>query len=635
MCGICGVVCFDGRPGDGAIRAGLAALRHRGPDANGTYSLQQERISVHYAAARLAVLDPRAAAHQPLRRPDQCVLVFNGEVYNFRQIRAELEALGERFVTEGDTEVVAAVCARWGIDGLHRLDGMWALAFYDAKSQFGFIARDPLGIKPLFYAVSGRELLFASELKALTCLGSWRREIDAGAVVQHLVFGYIAAPATIYRAAWRLAPGHCLTFGPEGLGEPQNYRPQAQPHGSDKPNYNEARPRIRRLIGDAVARQRVSDVPLGAFLSGGLDSSIVVAHLAESTPGPVHTFCVGYEKAPGFDERYFASLVAQRFSTRHEEVVLTEAEVIKAIPRILDHLGEPVGDSSIIPTSIVSHAARQFVTVALSGDGGDEIFGGYWRYLAQDAWTAYHRIPRLMRKGLIEPLLSLFAISRSSRGGNRARQFRKLMRTQSTDPLDRHIAWSRILGDDAAHLFTDPALVLRAVQSMRARATEITQVAAQETDPLGRILCFDLAHQLPSDMLHKVDLASMMHSLEVRVPLLDLAVVEAAAAMPSSFKIRRGIRKRILLDAYRGLLPDEVLDRPKQGFEVPVGDLLRGPLRSLFHDIVRKDRVDSFGLISHPAVESIYSEHVERRSDHSDLLWAILSLCWWSAKAGT
>ncbi len=610
-------------------------LRHRGPDHCGHWKFQSDRVHAVLGATRLAVIDPRAFANQPFHHAGRYTIVYNGELYNYRELRAQLISLGDSFLTESDMEVALVACARWGVEALPRLDGMFAFAFFDSVAQTGFLARDPIGIKPLMYAVAGGELSFASEIKALTRLGSWRKEIDAGSVVQHLSFGYIADPATMYRAAWRLPPAHYLAFGPSGISEPRRYTQEpapihvrpftVKPHGPDE-NYDAARTTVRRLIGNAVARQRVSDVPIGSFLSGGLDSSIVVSHLAEVTPHPVHTFCVGYEDSHSYDEREYARLVANRFGTRHEEIVLSERKVLDAIPQVLDHMGEPVGDSSIVPTSLVSWAARQFVTVALSGDGGDELFGGYWRYLAHQVLETYLRIPGFLRSGAIEPLLSMIAISRSSAIGNRARQFRKLLQTAGTDALERHVAWSRILSDAVVGLFIDAATVNKCVHSMVERARHM---AGNTPDPLNAVLRFDLQNQLPADMLHKVDLAGMMHSLEVRVPMLDHAVVEAVLPMPSIFKIHKGLRKRILVDAYRGYLPDEILDRPKQGFEVPMGELLRGPLRGLFLDTVRRDTVESFGLLSYPAVEEIYRAHCDRGADHADLLWALLSLCWW------
>ncbi|MDO8629281.1 MAG: asparagine synthase (glutamine-hydrolyzing) [Phycisphaerales bacterium] len=641
MCGICGVVRFDDRPADGeSVERACSLLRHRGPDHTGVWtsdgrgSGHGERVGAALGATRLAVLDPRSDADQPFHRGDRFHLVYNGELYNFRDLRRELKAVGESFVTDGDTEVVLAACARWGGDALQRFDGMWAIAFYDATERRGFLARDPFGIKPLLYATGAGQLAFASELRALACLGPWDRGIDPSALVQHLSFGYIAHPATIHRGARRLPPGHFLPFGPSGPGEPQRYYEPRSAADPDTPrDYTQSCSAIRRRIADAVVRQRVSDVPIGAFLSGGLDSSIIVLHLAEATGRPIRTFSVGYADQQAYDERRFARLVASRFGTQHEEVVLTERDVLDAIPRILDHLGEPVGDSSIIPTALLAQVARRYVTVALSGDGGDELFGGYWRYLAHASLASYRRIPGLLRTRLIEPLLASMSASRSSSFGNRVRQFRKLLRAGGDDALARHVAWSRILAPEAEALFCDDELVSACERATVDLARRLT-ADGRSDDPLHRVLTFDLQHQLPADMLAKVDFASMMHSLEVRVPLLDRAVVEAATAMPSCYKIDRGLRKRILTDAYRGRLPDEVLDRPKQGFEVPIGEFLRGPLRELFHDTVTRDAVESFGLLSYPAVEFIFDDHLQRRADHADLLWALLSLCWWRRLSG-
>ncbi len=677
MCGICGIVEF-GAAGltDDALEKACAALRHRGPDHCGTWLSADRRVAL--GATRLKVLDPSAKADQPLHRHERFHLVYNGEVYNFREIRAELAALGETFVSDGDTEVVLAACAQWGIEAFNRFNGMWALCFYDSQRRTGFLSRDRFGVKPLMYALDGGRLYFASELRALTQLGNWDRQLHEPALIQHLMFGYIAHPATIYESARRLPPGHYLEFDAKGAREPvrfyavpdfksqiSNLKSEISDFKSPSPDYNEARDSLHRMLADAVVARRVSDVPIGAFLSGGLDSSIIVHELSETIGRPVETFSVGYADGPAlgrgvrraYDETGYARLAAEAFGTRHHELVLTQSDVLQAIPKILDHLGEPVGDSSIVPTTLLSQFARQFVTVALSGDGGDELFGGYWRYLGHNTLATYQRIPRFLRRALVEPMLALLASSRSSRVGNRVRQFRKLLR-QTASPLhkggprgvglgdatgaalSRHVAWSRILAPEAEPALRNVAL---------ARECELAALlVAQQTaanphplplslggrgvnggDPLSAIFAFDLQYQLPADMLQKVDLASMMHSLEVRVPFLDYRVVEAALAMPASWKIERGLGKRILVDAYRGRIPDAILDRSKQGFEVPIGELLRGPLRETFHDVVDRSTVESLGLLSYSAIQSIYAAHATRRTDHADLLWALLSLCWW------
>lgn len=587
---------------------------------------------VGLGATRLAVLDPSTAGHQPMHRGDgRYHLVYNGEVYNFREVRRELIAAGDRLVTESDTEVVAAACARWGVDALARFNGMFALAFYDEQSRAGILARDRIGIKPLFYVIGDEQLVFGSELGALASLGPFDRDIDPEALASHLQYGFIAHPRTIYRGTKRLAPGHYLEFTAEGAGKPKRYYDPVQARRSAPIDYGEARSAVRSALADAVARRRVSDVPFGAFLSGGLDSSIIVAHLAESVGRRITTFSVGYEGAASYDESAYARQVARRFDTDHHELRLTEREVIDAIPSILDHLGEPVGDSSILPTTLISRLARQHVTVALSGDGGDELFGGYWRYMGHESLAAYERLPGLLRRAMVEPLAARLAVSKSSQIGNRARQFRKMLRGRSLDTLARHVAWTRILAPEASDLFIDHARSAALDDATAALGRSETQ-AMPGDDAMRRVFAFDVLHQLPADMLQKVDLASMSQSLEIRVPFLDHHVVELALGLPSAFKLRRGVRKRILVDAYRGVLPDEVLDRPKQGFEVPFGEFLRGPLRGFFLDVVTRPAVSSFGMLDPDAVVRLYDEHRERRADHADVLFALLSLCWWKRK---
>jgi len=631
MCGICGIVRFTDCPVEpNVVARACGALRHRGPDHAGLYVGRRRRVG--FGATRLAVLDPSAAGHQPMHRSNgRYHLVYNGEVYNFRDIRRELVAFGESFHTESDTEVIIAACAKWGVDALTQFNGMFALAFYDEEFECGFVARDRFGIKPLLYADCDEGLLFASELCALTLLGAFDRGVDNDALASHLQYGYIAHPRTIYRRVRRLPPGCFLEFSKERGGQAKRYYTLPVSTDTHALDYGEARRGIRRALADAVVRRRVSDVPIGAYLSGGLDSSIMVAHLAEAVGRPVTTFCVGYEGAAAYDESAYARLVADRFQTDHHELRLTEREVVDAIPSILDHLGEPVGDSSIIPTTLISRLARREVTVALSGDGGDELFGGYWRYLGHQSLDTYRRLPQWLRAGVIEPATARMSVSKSSGFGNRARQFRKLLRGGGADALTRHVAWSRILAPEAGDLFNDHSLAATLDQATVDHARQLTSDFATG-DPLRRVFAFDVQHQLPADMLQKVDLASMSQSLEVRVPFLDHHVVELALSLPASYKVRRGKRKRILVDAYRGILPDEVLDRPKQGFEVPIGEFLRGPLHDMFFDVVSRTTVESFGMLSYDAVTRLYDEHLHRRAEHADVLFALLSLCWWKRR---
>lgn len=628
MCGIAGVVRFDGQPvAPTALTQSCRRMRHRGPDHTGL-AIHPGNPSNGLAAVRLAVIDPSPACNQPATGGDgRYTLVFNGAVYNFRELRHELLALGDRFRTDGDTEVIAAACARWGAEALRRFNGMWALAFCDHEARRGFVARDRFGIKPLVYSPGRSRFTFASELAALRELDDFDETIDDDALTEHLVFGFVSAPRTIERGARRLPPGHLIHFDERGASEPTRYYHLPAASGDTMP-YAEACRRVRHLLGEAVVRRCVADVPLGAFLSGGLDSTIVVSHLAAARGSAIDTFSLGFRGQQAFDETDYARIAARRFGTNHHELRLSLDDLAAELPALLDHLPEPVGDSSILPTALVSRLARQWVTVALSGDAGDELFGGYWRYLGHRALAAYLRWPALLCRPF-EPLLRRLGSGRSSALRQRARQYQKLIRTASDSAIARHFAWSRILSPEHDDLFRDTrvvgALQTETVEAARAIASN----SRSRSDELADVLLVDLHHQLPSDMLAKVDLASMRHSLEVRVPFLDPELVEWAATLPSSYKVLRGMRKRILVDAYRGHVPDEILDRPKRGFEAPIGELLRGPSRSLYRDTVTREVVESFPLLSYSGLRRLESEHEQRAADHGDVLFAMLSLCWW------
>lgn len=649
MCGIAGIVDFaGGRVDPDVLAAAGDTMRHRGPDDAGVWTDHTRRPNVGFAATRLAVLDPTGAGHQPMSADGgRFVIVFNGLIYNHHDVRDALRREGVVLTTRCDTEAALQACVRWGPEALERFEGMWALAFYDRRLGTGFLSRDRFGIKPLVWAEHDGRLTFASEMRTLRRLGDWPDDVNRCALMHYLRFGYVGHPDTIYSCAHRLPPSTYMPFGPSSVGEP--VRCGAPPRGvggeratvgggggADRASTTpqDATPgtgdrwgaarRVRRALFQSVARHRLADVPIGAFLSGGLDSSIVVAHLAELSSRPIKTFSVGWSEEGAYDETRFARLVADRFGTEHHELRCRFADVVDLIPSMLDHLGEPFFDSSILPTAIVSRFARRDVTVILSGDGGDELFGGYWRYLAHVIHERYRRIPRWVRAGLIEPLVRRAASAKSSSVSNRVRQFRKLLRAGNADMPRRHIAWSEILAPEARDIVSEP-LIDDPVLNRLIDETRDTD----DADPLNRILAFDLRYSLPCDMLHKVDLASMACSLEVRVPFLDPDVVATAVSMPSSMKVCGGEGKVVLKDAYRGLLPDAVLHRGKMGFEVPIGEFLRGPLREMFRSTVTRDVVESFGLIRHDAVMRVYDEHCARRGEHADLLFALLSLCWW------
>lgn len=632
MCGIAGIIDFRGRAIDETVLRRMgAALAHRGPDDSGVWTHHAPGFCAGLAHTRLAVIDPTPEAHQPMiDAGGSRAVAYNGELYNYRSLRGQLPVAPR---TASDTEVVLGACSAWGPDALRRFDGMWALAYVDAADRVGHLSRDPFGIKPLYYAEHDGRLVFASEMRALACVPDLPREIDPDAVSACLNLGYIPHPQTIYHGVHKLPPGHVLRFAARGLAEPERYYHLAPRQATTSPlTFDAAASRLREVIAAAVLRQKVSDVPLGAFLSGGLDSSVVVACLAREADVPVKTFSIGYANQPRYDETQYAEMVARHFGTEHRSFRLTFKDVLDTIEPMLGHLGEPFADSSLLPTSLVSRYTRGHVTVALSGDGGDELFGGYWRYLGHHYLQRYHRLPRALRKGVIEPLLRWLPSARSSRRLDRLRQARKLLRGNADDPMDRHLAWAchlggglaaELLGDERARASADSLLRL-----YRDAPDDLCSADVPSLSALERILLADLAVGLPADMLHKVDLASMYHSLEVRVPLLSADVVEFVTALPIDYRIRDASGKRILRAAFHDMLPEAVLRRSKMGFEVPIGEFLRNELREMYADVVTPAALRDFGL--DPAVaEKLYREHAVRREDHSEILWSLFVLCCW------
>ncbi|MGQ9651899.1 MAG: asparagine synthase (glutamine-hydrolyzing) [Phycisphaerae bacterium] len=632
MCGIAGIIDFTGRLVDPALLRNLCdCLAHRGPDDAGIWAAQTSGFSVGLAHTRLAVIDPTPDGHQPMTDSSHCrAVAYNGELYNYRELR---EVLPGPFQTVCDTEVALAACTHWGPEALRLFDAMWAMAYVDVEQRAGHLSRDPMGIKPLYWTFNNGRLMFASELSTLCRIPEVRREIDPQAVALYLTLGWIPHPYTIYAGVRKLPPGHRLCFDAHGLKEPEQFFRLEPPLGPP-PAYPDAVGELRRRVEQAVVAQRIADVPLGAFLSGGLDSSIVTACLARAGSTPVETFSIGYADHPRYDETEYAELVARHLGTRHHTFHLTFKDVLDAVGPVLCGLGEPFGDSSLLPTALVSRHTRRHVTVALSGDGGDELFAGYWRYAGYHYLARYRRLPRALRRGVIEPLLKLAPQARSNRLLDRLRQARKLLRGDPADPLNTHVTWARIIDrQEAADLLGADlaAAVSEYLVNLYRDAPARLREDAPELTPLDRILLADLAIGLPADMLHKVDTASMLHSLEVRVPLLCMNVVNFAASLPIEYKLRGPLGKRILRDAFADVLPEAILKRNKMGFEVPVGEFLRNELAPMYRDVVTKEALQAFG-INHQAAERLYDAHCRRRADHSEILWALLVLSHWRGR---
>jgi asparagine synthase (glutamine-hydrolysing) len=635
MCGIVGIVRFDGRAIETrSLEAMRDTMAHRGPDDRGIFLRTAGRTpTVGLGHRRLSVIDLSAAGRQPMATEDgRHVIVCNGEIYNFRELRAQLESLGHTFFSNSDTEVILRGYRQWGEEIVHRLVGMFAFAVWDEPRRRIFAARDPFGIKPLVYYHDSNVFIFASEIKAITAADMAGLSIDQEALSLYLSLNYIPAPRTVYREIKKLLPGHALIVDSDGVRPTRYYDLAARIGDGPAPEYKSACRELRERLTASVKQQLVADVPLGAFLSGGLDSSIITG-IMDSFGGRVKTFTIGFGKDGLFDETDYAREVIEKSknvqATIHD---LTSDDLFDLIPTVMDGLDEPFADSSVVPTYLVSKMARQQVTVALSGDGADEVFGGYRKYLGEQFYRWWRLMPGPVRRHVIGPIASRLPQSRGSRFGEAARIVKKFIDGQSPDPADRHFRWlsilpsdaaDRVLTDDFAHHFQDAAPARRIVEGL---------FSSFAGDTKNRMFYTDVNLVLPDDMLMKVDMMSMKNSLEVRVPFLDPSILELAFRMPGQFKLSGMRRKRILQDAFEDILPRRIINRPKQGFEMPIGQWFKGRLAPLFFDVVTRDAVRDLGVFRYDGVREIYRMHRDNERDWTFLLWNIFALVWWNAR---
>jgi asparagine synthase (glutamine-hydrolysing) len=619
MCGIAGMV--------GSLRTDRASLqsmndtlRHRGPDGEGVFWSDD----VGLAMRRLAIVDV-AGGDQPIYNEDGSVcVVFNGEIYNFLDLRAELQSRGHHFATNSDTEVVVHAYEEYGVDCVERLWGMFAIALWDARERRLLLARDRLGKKPLvYYANSSGGLAFASELQSLLSHPLVPREINPCAIDDYLTYLYVPAPTTAYREVKKLSPGHRLVWQAGRI----TIEPYWNVRFSEKLRISEeeAVEQFGVLLRDAVRRRLIADVPLGAFLSGGMDSSSVVAEMAELSTAPVKTFSIGFGERD-FDELRYAAQVAQRFGTDHHELVV-EPRALDILPTLVRHYGEPYGDSSAIPTFYVAQLTRQHVTVALNGDGGDEVLAGYERHWGARIAARYDTIPRFVRHGLIRPLVPLVPEPRQRRAF--LRRAKRFMAAAHLSPVDRYLHWvGAFSATQKSALYTD-GFTEALAGNHSVHWLRDTLASEPRLDPVDAVLRADTLLYLPEDLLAKVDIASMANSLEARSPFLDHRVVEFCAALPSSYKLHGRTSKWLLRQLMRDRLPPEILTRPKMGFGVPVGEWLRGELRPLLEDTVLSSTALNRGYFRPQAVRSLVDDHVSRRADRTAHVWGLLMLELW------
>jgi asparagine synthase (glutamine-hydrolysing) len=572
------------------------------------------------AARRLSIID-LVTGDQPIANEDESIwVVQNGEIYNYRELRDELAAAGHRFRTSGDTEALVHAYEQWGPGFAERLRGMFAVAIWDTREQRLVLARDRFGIKPLYYRVAGGSLSFASELKALLEQPGFSREIDLDALEAYLDYACVPAPLTIFREARKLPAGHLLTWR-EGDSEPvvERYaRPAPVPTGELRGESEaELAEEVRRRLRDSVRAHLIADVPVGVMLSGGIDSSALTAFAALESSERVRTFSIGFEEQ-SFNELDRARVVAKRYDTDHHELVL-RPNAVELLPAIVEAFDEPFADNSALPTYLVSELAAGHVKVALSGEGGDELFGGYYTYVADYLAPRFGRVAAAMR-----PALQL--VPASTRSSSWEERLKRFAHGGHLPPLERHHAWKEVFGADARAelLAPDRRGSLDPVEAFRARYAETN--GAEE---LGRLMDVDVGTYLVDDLLVKMDRASMAHSLEARVPFCDPVVAKLAFALPAKHKVRWFDKKRLLRKALEPLLPAEILSARKQGFSIPASAWLRGDLESFARETLSADTLRRQGFFRPEAVKPMVDAHVSGRRNASRQLWALLIFTLW------
>lgn len=623
MCGICGLIDFSGQYGitlPEHVARMTSRLRHRGPDAGGQWSGPGASLGHR----RLSIIDLSGSLQPMLDRSRRYVLVFNGEIYNYLELRAELEELGFRFSTQGDTEVLLAAFIHYGADCLHKLNGMFAFAVWDSTAKSLFAARDRLGVKPLFFGTDRNgAFAFASELQALRGLPmdtSWRWD----SLCEYLRHGFIRSPKTIFQGIHELRPGHFMVHDSGGLRIEKYWEPPLPDREPFDRPLGDLVDELRAIFHSAVRLRLRSDVPLGAFLSGGLDSSIVVAAMKQLGETSIHTFSIGFG-GKGFDESPFARRVAAHLGTHHHE-----RQLLPQIPELLNdlvrHYGQPYGDSSAVPTWHLCRMTRQHVTVALSGDGGDELFCGYRRYVARRMLAWYRLLPAAVRQGSL-----LKRIERLPEGTayydnsviKKLKLFVALDQRVAANPHDIYPACF-----DTAEL----QALLGLTTAETSRLLDVPPLIPEERisgmSDIETMMAADLLYYLPDDILTKVDRASMAHALEVRSPFMDYRLVEFAARLPLTYKLKGLTTKYILRKAFERDLPEEPIKRAKHGFATPLGDEFLGPLQRTYRETVLGET--SRCPIDRHAAEHILAEHLSGRRDNSHRLWLLLFLHAWA-----
>lgn len=632
MCGIAGILYLDssGQAQQHLLERMTAVLTHRGPDGQGYY-IDPIDAACGLGHRRLAIIDPAGGA-QPLTNEDKTVwLVYNGEVYNFQQLRKELQAQGHTFTTTCDTEIIVHLYEQFGTRCVEKLRGMFAFALWDQRQRRLLLARDRIGQKPLYYHHDSRRLVFASELKALLQIPDLSCELDPAAVDNYLTLGYVPAPQCIFRGFRKLPPASTVSFQANMSRSTPQPEPYWQlPEACDYTgSYAQAKEQLRELLAEAAVMRTVADVPLGVLLSGGVDSSIVTALLAQQSSEPLRTFTISFDD-PKFNEAHYARLVAKRYCTEHNELHL-KPSCLDVLDTIVEQFDEPFADSSAIPTYQVCRLARQHVSVALTGDGGDETFLGYQRY------QALRLAQKLAKPGTLSRKILNWKIWQRLPANRFKSPLRRLQRFAAglSDSIGQtYLNWLSLFDANlTSELYTGE--FAKSVRQSRPTgyAEHLVHVFEQYSAGLGQLGAagrVDTLSYLPGDILTKVDLASMAVSLECRSPFLDHKVIEFAARLPAPWKLAHLQRKHILKDTFASMLPRAILHRGKMGFAVPLDRWFRGELRELLCDTLNSSQAHSRGWFNPQALEYLLAEHLAGRAEFSQQLWALLVLELWA-----
>lgn len=641
MCGITGFIDFKRRFDRdlmlGTVKEMTDTIVHRGPDDEGFWA--DEKSGVVLGFRRLAILDLSPTGSQPMASADgRFVVVFNGEIYNFLELREELEKAGHTFRGHSDTEVMLAAFVEWGIEPtVKKLNGMFAFALWDSLNRELYLVRDRIGKKPLYYGKINDTFLFGSELKSLNIHPAFDAEIDKNSLTQYLKFGYIPSPQSIYKKIYKLAPGRFLKVASEKkeISEQKAYWSisEAAKAGIENPldaAEGEILADFEDLLSDAVRRRMLADVPLGAFLSGGIDSSTVVALMQANSEKPVKTFSIGFKQGE-YNEAEHAKAVAEHLGTDHEELYITPQEALDVIPNLSSIYDEPFADSSQIPTILVSRLARRKVTVALSGDGGDEFFGGYGRYFRiNDLWSKLQSVPASFRAvtssfvGVGGSFAEMVLPGKKSRKSSLAQKLNLLSELMPSATLEN-------LATNFVATWREPEKVVLNGSSV-AEANNFNNGLATLLNPFQTMMLMDAKQYLPDDILVKVDRASMSVSLEVRAPLLDYRVAEFSWRLPFNLKVRNNDGKWLIKELLYKYVPREIAERPKMGFDVPIADWLRGDLRDWAENLINEKRLRNEGYF-HPApIRETWLRHLSGKFNHQHSLWAVLMFQSWLEK---